>query len=141
MARGGDGRRHGGDQRRGHERDEVHGGRASAQPRGRRPRHGGDDLRDRADRGEAATVGATAATSVMVVNATTITAEGHQPGLGTTAVTISDTKQTGGDGGDDRCHDRDRRRGGEVQDDHGGDAHVVVTTADGTGILTDGFTL
>ena len=40
----------------------------------------------------------------------------------------------------------DQRRGGERQDDHGGDAQhvageVVVTTADGTGILTDGFTL
>jgi hypothetical protein len=38
------------------------------------PRHGGDDLRHRADRGEVVTVGATAATSVVVVNGKTITA-------------------------------------------------------------------
>jgi hypothetical protein len=64
--------------------------------------------------------GATAATSVMVVNATTTWRKGINP----TSV----------------------RRPREWQDDHGGDAqhvagNVVVTTADGTGILTDGFTL
>jgi hypothetical protein len=93
------------------------------------------------------TVGVTAATSVVVMNAR-ITAERHQPDLGddgrATAVTISDTEQTGRGGGG-RRHGGDQSRGGERQDDHGGDAqHVagdVVVTTDGAGILTDGFTL
>jgi len=55
-------------------RDEDHGGRASTRPREPRPRHGGDDLRHKADGGEVVTVGASAATSVMVVNGKTITA-------------------------------------------------------------------
>ena len=64
-SQGGDGRRHGGGHRRGRERDEFSRRKGINRPRGQRLRHGGDDLRHRADRGEVVTVGAMAATSVF----------------------------------------------------------------------------